>query len=306
MTIALRAALAAAIGLAAQAAFAPAAFAQPPAAPPAARPAPAPLAIKQLKADVYMITGQGGNVTVIVTPAGLVLVDTKNNGQQIYDDMLAKIRTVSDKKVDWVIDTHHHGDHTGNNARFLAAGAKVVANRNLAAELDKFTPPPNNPAATAPAKPNVLYDASYTITDGGRKVELRHFAAGHTDGDTIVWFPDLQVVSTGDELVATTPNIDYAGGASLVGWIHSLDELQKLDWVMAIPGHGDYPMGKADVAAFQAKLKTLLSRAQAAVRAGATRDNLMTKVRTDDLWAFAPTFWNQVRTAGLYAEAGGK
>jgi glyoxylase-like metal-dependent hydrolase (beta-lactamase superfamily II) len=280
--------------------------AQPPATPRAAPPGPAPLAIKQLKADVYMITGQGGNVTVVVTPAGLVLVDTKNNGQQIYDDMIAKIRTVSDAKIDWVIDTHHHADHTGNNARFLAAGAKVVGNRNLAAELDKFTPPPNNPNAVAPAKPNTLYDASYTISEGGRMVELRHFSAGHTDGDTVVWFPDLQVVSTGDEVVATTPNIDYAGGASIVGWIHSLDELQKLNWVMAIPGHGDFPMSHADVAAFQTKLKTLLSRAQAAVKAGATKDSLMTQVKTDDLWAFAPTFWNPARTAGLYAEAGGK
>ena len=85
-----------------------------------------------------------------------------------------------------------------------------------------------------------------------------------------------------------------------------MDELQKLDWDTAIPGHGDNPMTRADLAAFQTKLKTLLGRAQAAVKAGATRDNLMTQVKTDDLWAFAPNFWNPVRTAGLYAEAGGK
>lgn len=279
------------------------AHAQPPAATP---PAPAPLVIKQVKPELFMVTGAGGNTTVRVTPTGLVVVDTKNNGQPIYDDLVAKIHSVSTQPIVWVIDTHHHADHTGNNARFLAAGAKVVANKNLATELDKFVPPPNNPTATAPAKPSQTYDASFTINQGGKRVELKHFAPGHTDGDTLVYFPDLKVVSTGDEFVMTNPNIDYPGGASILGWIRSLDELQKLDWDTAIPGHGDNPMTRADLVAFQAKLKTLLARAQTAVKAGATKDNLMTQVKYDDLWAFAPTFWTPARAAGLYAEAGGK
>jgi cyclase len=282
------------------------AYAQPPAATPPPAAPPAPLVIKQVKPELFMVTGAGGNVTVRVTANGLVVVDTKNNGQPIYDDLVAKIKSVSTQPIVWVVDTHHHADHTGNNARFLAAGAKVVANKNLPLELDKFTPPPNNPAAVAPAKPSQTYDASFTINQGGKRIELKHFAPGHTDGDTLVWFPDLKVVSTGDEFVMTNPNVDYAGGASIVGWIRSLDELQKLDWDTVIPGHGDNAMTRADVAAFQTKLKTLLSRAQAAVKAGATKDNLMTQVRTDDLWSFAANFWTPARTAGLYAEAGGK
>jgi hypothetical protein len=92
----------------------------------------------------------------------------------------------------------------------------------------------------------------------------------------------------------------------VAGWIRSLDALQKLDWDVAIPGHGDEPMTRADVVVFEGKLKTLLSRAEAAVKAGATKTDLMSKVKTDDLWGFAPTFWDAGRTAGLYAEAGGK
>jgi glyoxylase-like metal-dependent hydrolase (beta-lactamase superfamily II) len=285
------------------------AHAQPPAAaPPAAPPAPAPLVIKQIKPELFMVTGQGGNTTVRVTPNGLVVVGTKNAGQPIYDDLVAKIRTVSTQPIVWVIDTHHHADHTGNNGRFLAAGAKVIAQTNLATELGKFTPPPNNPAATAPAKPSQTYDTSYTINQGGKRVELKHYAPGHTDGDTIVWFPDLKVVSTGDEFVvrATGANIDYGGGASVAGWIHSLDEVLKLDWDTAIAGHGDDPYSRAEVVTFQGKLKTLLARAREAVAAGATRQNLMTKVKTDDLWGWPATYWDAARTAGLYAEAGGK
>jgi cyclase len=277
--------------------------------PPASAPPPAaPLVVKTVKPGLFMITGAGGNVTVRTTSDGLVVVDTKNNGQPIYDELMTRIRSVSPLPVKWVIDTHHHADHTGNNARFLAAGAQVIGHKNLAARLAAFTPPANNPTAVGPAKPSLTYDASYTIRQGGRTVELRHYAPGHTDGDTLVWFPDLKVVSTGDEFVVrpSGSNIDYAGGASVAGWIRSLDELLKLDWDTAIAGHGDDIYTRADVVTFQGKLKTLLSRAQEAVKAGATKDTLMSKVRTDDLWGWAPTYWDANRTAGLYAEAGGR
>jgi glyoxylase-like metal-dependent hydrolase (beta-lactamase superfamily II) len=277
--------------------LAPAARAQPP--------APAPLAIKPVKPGLYMVTGAGGNVTVRVTTEGLVVVDSKNNGQAVFDDLMGRIRSVSDQPVKWVIDTHHHADHTGNNARFLAAGATVIGHENLSVQLDKLTPPPNG---TVPAKPSITYASRYAIKLGGKTVELRHFAPAHTGGDTLVWFPDLKVVSTGDEFVIrpTGPNIDYAGGASVVGWIRSLDDVLKLDWDTAIAGHGDDIYRRADVLGFQTKMKTLLSRAQAAVKAGATSQTLMSQVKTDDLWGFAPTFWDAGRTAGLYAEAGGK
>ena len=283
------------------------AHAQPP-APATPPPAPAPLVVKTVKPGLFMITGAGGNVTVRETNDGLVVVDTKNNGQPIYDELMTRIRSVSAQPVKWVVDTHHHADHTGNNARFLAAGVPVVGHKNLALQLAKFTPPANNPTAVGPAKPSLTYDTSYTIRLGGKAVEVRHYAPGHTDGDSLIWFPDLKVVSTGDEFVIrpTGANIDYPGGASVAGWVRSLDELLKLDWDTAIAGHGDDPYSRADVVTFQGKLKTLLARAQEAVKGGATKETLMSKVKTDDLWGWAPTYWDAVRTAGLYAEAGGR
>src|SRR5436190_6223547 len=120
--------------------------------PPAAAPPAAPMAVKMVKPGLFMITGGGGNVTVRTTSDGLIVVDTKNPGQAFYDDLVKNIGKVSGNKVVWVIDTHHHADHVGNNGRFIAAGAKVIGHKNLAAELGKFTPPPNNPSAQAPAK----------------------------------------------------------------------------------------------------------------------------------------------------------
>jgi glyoxylase-like metal-dependent hydrolase (beta-lactamase superfamily II) len=274
-----------------------------PAMPPAAT---APQTIHPVKPDLYLVTGGGGNTTVRVTPAGLIVVDGKNPGQPYYDDLMAQIRTVSPQPVKYLVDTHHHADHSGNNGRFLAAGAHVVAQKNLPAELDKFVPPPTNPTLAAPAKPDVTYEASYTITLAGKAARLFHYAPAHTDADTIVYFPDLKVVAMGDELNAANPNFDYAGGASVAGWIRSIDATLKLDWDTAIPGHGAEPWTRDQVKVFRDKLQTLLDRGRATVKAGTPKDQFVAALKADDLWAFPANFWNAMRTDGLYAEAGGK
>lgn len=268
-------------------------------------PAP-PQAIKPVKPDLYMVTGGGGNTTVRVTPKGLIVVDGKNPGQAFYDDLTAQIRTVSPQPVKYLIVTHHHADHSGNSGRFLAAGAKVVGHKNMAAELDKFTPPASNPTLTAPAKPDVTYDTRYTVSLGGKTVRLMHFAPAHTGADTVVYFPDLKVVAMGDELNSVAPNFDYAGGASIAGWVTSLDETLKLDWDKAIPGHGAEPFTRDQVKAFRDKLQALLDRARAQVKAGTPKDRLIAGLKTEDLWPFPANFWNAARADGLYAEAGGK
>ncbi len=275
-------------------------------APPLPVPATAPITIKPVKPDLYMVTGAGGNTTVRVTSAGLVVVDGKNPGQQIYDDLMAQIRTVSPAPVKDLVNTHHHADHSGNNARFRAAGADVIGQKNEPGELAKFVPPANNPTLTAPAPPNVTYDKAYTISLGGKTVKLVHFSPAHTSADTIVYFPDLKVVSMGDELNAANPNIDYAGGGNLGGFVNSLDQAMKLDWDQAIPGHGAEPWTKAQVKVFRDKLQTLLDRARASVKAGTPRDQFIASLKADELWPFPATFWNGARGDGLWAEAGGK
>ncbi len=271
---------------------------------PATRP---PLVVKQVKPELFMIVGAGGNTTVRVTPEGLVVVDSKNPGQAIYDELTADIHTISPAPIRFLIDTHMHGDHTGNNSRFLAAGVKVVGQKNVPLELAKFKAPANNPTLQAPASPDVTYETSYVIKLGGKTVRLNHYSPAHTNGDTVVYFPDLKVVAMGDELVSTTPNFDYGGGASITGWLNSLDQTLKLDWDLAIPGHGDNPLTKTDLIAFRGKLATFLERARAQVKAGTPKDKLIASMKTDDLWTFSPAAWAPgPRLDGFYAEAGGK
>lgn len=283
-----------------------AAFAQAPGAPPAAAAPRPPLVVKNVKPGLFMIVGAGGNTTVRVTGDGIVMVDSKNPGQAIYDELMADVKGISAEPVKFLVDTHIHADHTGNNERFEAAGVKVVGQKNIPTELAKFVAPATNPTLKAPAAPNVTYDKTYEIKVGGKTVKLNHFANGHTNGDTVVYFPDLKVVSMGDEFVAITPNCDYGGGGSISGWLASLDQTMKLDWDLAIPGHGENPLTKADMKVFRDKWATLLDRAKAAVKAGATKDKLMAAIKTDDLWTFNPNAWTGARLDGLYAEAGGK
>src|SRR5678816_1005343 len=88
-------------------------------------PPPAPMAIKQVKPGLYMVTGFGGNSTVRVTDQGVILVDTKNLGEPVYNDLVAQIKTVTSQPVKYVFITHVHQDHAGNIGRFVQAGAQV-------------------------------------------------------------------------------------------------------------------------------------------------------------------------------------
>jgi len=264
-------------------------------------PAAAPrLAVKPVKPDLFMIVGAGGNSTVRVTDDGVLVVDGKNEGQPVYDELMAAIRGISPQPVRWLVDTHMHGDHTGNNERFLAAGAKVVAQKNVLVDFARL------PSDQRPARPDITYDRTYVIRLGGKTVRLVHFGPGHTDGDTLVYFPDLKVVAMGDELTST-PFFDYAAGGSIAGWVDSLDQVLKLDWDTAIPGHGANPLGRAEVIAFRDKLAAFLDRARAQVKAGTPKAQLIASMKADDLWALPAGLWaDPVRLDGLYAEAGGK
>ena len=229
-----------------------------------------------------MITGAGGNTTARLTNQGLIVVDGKLPGQANYDALMALIKGVSDQPVKYLIVTHHHADHTGNNQRFLDAGAQVVAHENLKTNLVAYEFNPK------PAPPSITYTgAEHTLTLGDVKVELHHFGRAHTSGDTVVYFPDLKVVAVSDVVTTgkTGALIDYAGGGSATDWTNVLAGILKLDFDAAIPGNGDV-LTKADVQAYKTKFDTVIARAKELVRMGVPQDQLLMQIKTDDIgWA---------------------
>lgn len=244
--------------------------------------APQPQAIRQVKPGLFMITGAGGNTTVRVTNAGLIVVDGKLPGEENYNALMALIKGASNEPIKYLIVTHHHADHTGNNQRFIDAGVQVIGTENLKKNLETYAVTPK------PAAPTVTYaGAEYKLQLGGVTAELHHFGRAHTSGDTVVYFPDLKVVCVSDVVTTgkTGPLIDYAGGGSAVEWSQVLDGILKLDFDAAIPGNGDV-LTKADVQAYKTKFDTVMARARELIKQGVPQDKVLAEIKTDDIgWA---------------------
>ena len=191
--------------------------------------------IEQVKENLYMITGGGGNTAAFVIDEGVVVVDTKNPewGRAILD----KIRTVTDKPITTIINTHTHGDHVGSNIDF-SLPIEVVAHANTKANMAKMSA-----FQTANGRqylPNRTYRNRLSLFEGKDRVDLYYFGPGHTSGDTVVVFPALGVAHTGDLFAwKGTPYIDVNNGGSGVNYprtvLAAADTIQGVDTV--IPGH---------------------------------------------------------------------
>jgi glyoxylase-like metal-dependent hydrolase (beta-lactamase superfamily II) len=198
--------------------------------PPSPRP---PLGIEQVADDLFVIMGSGGNVAVLVTNEGVVLVDAKF--EQDYDGITAQVKKVTEQPVKYVINTHHHADHTGGNARFIEV-AEVISHKNARANIEGGRQG-NAPQGLRPAR--IVFTDETSIFLGGMEVRARYFGRGHTNGDVVVYFPAQRAVHMGDLMAGVTPLIDYAGGGSIVEWSKTVDAaVGALEFDTVIPGHG--------------------------------------------------------------------
>lgn len=248
---------------------------------------------RQLKPGLFLITGAGANTMVRVTSEGLIVVDTKNPGDQQYNDLMAQIKAISPLPVKYVINTQHHPDHVGNNQKFIDAGATVVALEALKTFMA------SDPRTSAiPGRPTQTFPTETVLKLGGVEVQAHFFGRGHTGDDTMVYFPDAKVVMVSDNITDGNPVIDWANGGGWVGWSKTLDGVLKMDFETAIPGRGE-PKTRADVQAYKAKVDLVISRANDAIKAGATKETLAMQVKTDDL---APFNLNAAFFSNLYDE----
>src|SRR3954463_15249617 len=151
--------------------------------------------------NTYMLEGQGGNITIAVGSDGIIMVDSQF--APLSDKINAAIKAISPVPVKYLVNTHFHGDHTGGNANFAKDGATVVAHDNIRVRLAAGTVSGLTGQMVAPVPGEGLpkqtyYGGSFTLEAGGRKAQLTHVANAHTDGDTWVYFPDANVLATGD------------------------------------------------------------------------------------------------------------
>src|SRR5215470_15858529 len=185
--------------------------------------------IRMLKPNLYMITGGGANTLVRVTPEGLIVVDTKNPGGDNFTRVMEEIKSVSTLPVKFVLNTHHHPDHVGNNQAFIDAGATVLA---LDALKTRMASDPRT--KDIPGLPTQTFAKDYVLKLGGAEADAYFYGRGHTGDDTMVFFPDLKVVMVSDQITDNTPIVDFANGGSAMQWPQNLDGVLALDFESAI------------------------------------------------------------------------
>jgi glyoxylase-like metal-dependent hydrolase (beta-lactamase superfamily II) len=257
-------------------------------------------AIRKVKDGLFVIPGYdgavtGGNVAVRVTSEGTIIVDDRFPPSS--REIVGKVKSVTSQPIKYVLSTHSHGDHSGGHPEFITI-AEIIAHRNNRANMVR-----NKQAAP----PRLVFSDQAAVFLGGVEVQALYLGRGHTNGDAVIYFPDLRAIHTGDLIVwgkrtdgtRLTPFIDRANGGSLGQWITTLDGVLKLDFDTAIPGHGPV-LTKDNIRTFRQNLVTLQQRLIAVVKAGAKKEELAKRLETDDLgWPFP-----QARLDELWDEFG--
>jgi cyclase len=257
---------------------------------------------------VYMLQGSGGNITVFTGPDGVVMVDTEFAA--LAPKIEAALKGITDKPLRFVINTHWHFDHTDGNAVW-SQQAPIIANDLLRERMvsgGKVLTMDFKPAPAA-ALPVITYPDRMSLQVNGEDIEILHYPAAHTDGDSVVYFPKEHVAATGDEYFANIfPFIDLDSGGSVKGYIAAVDKQIAMypEDTKIIPGHG--PLSTvADFRAWASMLRDCEGIVEDGIRHGRTADQLKQEKVLAKYHKYASSFIDEDKFIDtLYKSLGGE
>jgi glyoxylase-like metal-dependent hydrolase (beta-lactamase superfamily II) len=237
--------------------------------------------VEKVKDNLYMLKGGGGNTAVFVSNAGVVVVDTKlaGWGQPILD----KIKTITDKPVTTIINTHTHGDHTGSN-EFFGSSVEFVAQENTETNMEKMDAFKGEKAAFLPKK---TFKDKLSLMRGKDQIDVYYFGSGHTNGDAWIVFTDARVVHAGDIFSGKNlPIIDVKNGGSAAAYPRTLAKawngLKNVDTI--ITGHST-TLPFADLKEYAAFNQEFLTWAQGESKAGKSVDEAVAEFKPSSPYA---------------------
>ena len=255
--------------------------------------------IQKVKDNLFVITGGGGNTAAFITDKGVVLVDTKvaNWGERIME----KVKSVTDKPVTTIVNTHTHGDHVGSN-EYFEPSVEIVTHENTKANMEKM----DALKGKAHAMPDRTYKDKLSLMSGKDRVDLYYFGRGHTNGDTWVVFPALRVVHAGDLFARKgTPLIDVNNGGSGVEYPVTLEKalkgIRNVDTV--IPGHSPVTDWAA-LTEFTEFNRAFLAYVQGAVKAGKTAEQAIADIKLPDKFSAYQMTGTKDNVTKIYTELG--
>src|SRR6185295_2660157 len=241
---------------------------------------PPALEIQKVKENLYMITGGGGNTAAFITENGVVIVDTKIQGNG--PGILEKVKSVTTKPVTMVINTHTHFDHVGSNIAFTGM-VEFVAHENCKASMEKM--PAFQSDESKKFLPGKTYKDKLSLLKGKDKIDLYYFGRGHTSGDTFVVFPALKVMHAGDMFAFSNglPIIDTNNGGSGLEYPKSLMKaaagIKGVESV--IPGHSAVT-NWAEFKEYGEFLRDLVAAVEQAKKDGKSADQAGTELKLPD------------------------
>lgn len=245
--------------------------------------APKVVEVEKVRDNLYMLKGGGGNTGVFITSTGVVVIDTKNPGWG--QPLLEKIRTLTDKPITMVINTHTHGDHTSGQLEF-PADIQVVSQastRANMAKLEAYKKPENMKYL-----PKQTFNDKLSLLSGADRIDLHYFGRAHTNGDAWVVFPALRVMHTGDAFAyKDIMRVDANNGGSVREYPRTLASVVRLvkDVDTLIVGHTPTTMTPKDLSEYAEFARTFVEWGTAQHKSGKTTEQAIAAYKTPDRFA---------------------
>lgn len=241
--------------------------------------------------NVYMLTGYGGNIGISVGDDGVFVID--DQFATLTPKILEAIKKISNKPIQFLVNTHWHGDHTGGNENFNKLGATIIAHDNVRKRLAE-TPKRDKTMRPKEALPVITFNDKLSVHINGEKVKIFHVHDAHTDGDALLYFTKNNVLHTGDLYFnGMYPYIDLGSGGSVNGYIKAVKQTLKLinDETKIIPGHGKLS-NKTEYQAFLTMLETLKANVLAEIANGKTEDEVVANNSITKTYDFLGYSWS--------------